>query len=201
MQSSGAALGFTVKSGWAAAVLVSGTPVEPRVDDSRTIDLSDPNVPLSRQPHHDGYATARKPGAELTRLLALIERHGSESVGAAVAAYRDAGHHLRGAALVVGSTIEPENIANEHIRIHALEGRLFRRVVEDELRRRGVDCHIWRERDLYSQASQALKQSEAGLRTALAELRPPGRVKWRAEQKAAALAAWVVLFNSARELR
>ncbi len=55
-----AAIGFTVKSGWASAVLLSGPATAPRVVDSCRIDL-----------------------------------------------------------------IDPEDIANEHIRIHALEGRLF----------------------------------------------------------------------------
>lgn len=44
-----AAVAFTVKSGWAAAVLVAGPPASPRVVDSRTVELSDPALPESRR--------------------------------------------------------------------------------------------------------------------------------------------------------
>ena len=188
-----------MKSGWAAAVLVSGTAAAPRVSDSRIVELGDPNVPETRQPYHAGFGTARKAGRELSRLLDLVQRHGTQSVSATIAAYRD-GHRLSGAALVVGSTIDPDGIANEHIRIHALEGKLFRTVIQDVVTSRGVACRILRQRDLYSFAARALQRSEQGLGNALVELRPAGRVAWRAEQKDAALAAWVVLSTAGGKL-
>ena len=64
-----------------------------------------------------------------------------------------AGHRLAGAGVVVGSTIDPTRIANDHIRIHALEGQLFRSVVEDAAIRNKLRCSIWRERDLYAVAT------------------------------------------------
>jgi hypothetical protein len=188
-----AAVGFTVKSGWAAAVLVSGTGAALRVADSRIVELSDPGIPETRQPYHAGFGTARKIGPELSRLLNMVRRRGSQSVSAAIAAYRDSGYGLAGAALVVGSTIDPDGIANEHIRIHALEGKLFRSVIEDAVTSSGCGCSVVRQRDLYSLAARSLQRSEPDLQKALVELRPPGRAPWRAEQKAAALAAWLVL--------
>ena len=198
MSAAGAAVGFTVKSGWAAAVLVAGTAASPRVADSRIIELSDPNIPETRQPYHAGFGTARKDGRELSRLLDLVRRRGTQSVSAAIAAYRDGGHRLAGAALVVGSTIDPDRIANEHIRIHALEGQLFRSVIEDVVTNSGFACRLWRQRDLYSLAARTLQRSEQDLRHALVELRPAGRTAWRAEHKDAALAAWLVLSTGPR---
>src|SRR5438093_13631380 len=46
------AVGFRVKSGWAAAVVLSGPSSSPSVLHSRGIELSDPAVPDSRQPYH-----------------------------------------------------------------------------------------------------------------------------------------------------
>lgn len=197
MSTTRAAVGFTVKSGWAAAVLVSGTAAAPCVSDSRIIELSDPNVPETRQPYHAGFGTARKAGRELSRLLDLVRRRGTQSVSAAIAAYRD-GHRLAGAALVVGSTIDPDGIANAHIRIHALEGRLFRSVIEDVVTKSGFACRVWRQRDLYALAAQLLKVPEQELRNTLVELRPAGRAPWRAEQKDATLAAWLVISTTGR---
>jgi hypothetical protein len=40
---------------------------------------------------------------------------------------------VKRAAFVVGSQIDPAEIANSHVRAHASEGRLFRSAVEDTL--------------------------------------------------------------------
>lgn len=107
--------------------------------------------------------------------------------------YESAGHRLRGTGLVVGSLVDPATIANDHIRIHAMEGRLFRTIVEDAAARREVACSTWREKDLYGFAARSLKCPEEDLRGAVNALGRGAPGSWRAEQKAAALAAWLVL--------
>lgn len=187
------AVGFTVKSGWAAAVLLTGPATSPQVADSCRIELSDPALPESRQPHHDGFATARRSGPQLTRLLASVKGFGGKSVGAVMRRYEAAGYQPTGAGIVVGSLIDPSSIANEHIRIHAMEGQLFRGVVHDALVRKRLACSVWRERDLYSTAVEALGRSERDLKAEVAELGRATFGSWRAEQKTAAIAAWMVL--------
>lgn len=188
-----AAVGFTVKSGWASAVLVTGSAEFVRLIDSRQVDLSDPALPESRQPYHAGLGTARSGGPELSRLVASVERFGRDSVTDAIDAYQRARHQLLGIGVVVGSMIDPDTIANAHIRIHALEGHLFRRVVEDAAAHRHLPCSIWRERDLYAVATRVLRQRESELRRLLKVCGDPAQGPWRAEQKAAALAGWLVL--------
>ena len=75
-----AATGFTIKSGWASAVLLAGPARTPAILDSRRVELSDPDVPAAKQPYHAGFGTARKPGDERTRLLASVRRFGKRSV-------------------------------------------------------------------------------------------------------------------------
>jgi hypothetical protein len=187
------AVGFTVKSGWAAAVVLSGRAKSPRVVASRLIHLSDPAVKQSRQPYHAGFATARRPGPELSRLVSSVKRFGRKSVSQFIGEYQTAGHQFRGAGVVVGSLIDPNRIANEHIRIHALEGKLFRGVVQDGAARSQLPCAIWRERDLYALAAQRFKLPEQELRARVGMLGRGVSGAWRAEQKAAAVAAWLVL--------
>lgn len=187
------AVGFTVKSGWASAVLLAGSAPSPHVLDSRRIELSDPAIPESRQPYHAGFGTARTGGRDLSRLVASVERFGRQSVAGLIRHYRAGGHQLQGTGIVVGSLIDPERIGNAHIRIHALEGRLFRGVVQDGAARSSLACAIWRERDLYALAAGVLNQPEQELRSALAALGRGVAGSWRAEEKAAALAAWLVL--------
>ena len=47
-----AALGFRVKSGWAAVVLLIGTARSPQLSDIGRIELCDPRHPETRQPYH-----------------------------------------------------------------------------------------------------------------------------------------------------
>jgi hypothetical protein len=192
-----AALGITVKSGWASAILLEEPVRRPRVVDSSRVELSDPEIPDARQPYHDGFATARRPGRERTRLLASVKRFGKQSVSSAIREYRS-GHLLSGVGIVVGSLIDPESIANEHIRIHAREGELFRSVVADAATQSKLARWIWRERDLVHVAAELLGQTEPKLRLAVAALGRTVPGSWRAEQKAAALAAWLVLVQTAR---
>ena len=188
-----AAVGLTVKSGWAAAVLLTGSPSSPRVADSRRIELSDPAIPESRQPYHHGFGTARASGAELSRLVDSVRRFGRKSVTGLFREYSSSGHRLTGVGVVVGSLIDPDSIANEHIRIHAREGQLFRRIIEQAALHSALPCDLCRERDLYQRAVGALRLRDDRLRKAVTELGRPVGGSWRAEQKAAAIAAWIVL--------
>ena len=194
-----AAVGFTVKSGWAAAVLVGGSTKSPRVLDSRRIELSDPAIHDSRQPYHDGFGTARASGPELSRLLASVKQFGKKSVTTVLKEYQAGGFRLSGTGMVVGSTVDPDTLGNSHVRIHALEGRLFRGIIEDVAVRSGLECSIWRERDLYGFAAGVLKRPEPTLRAEIAELGRTTSGPWRAEQKAAVLAAWLVLAHRHQE--
>ena len=187
------AAGFTVKSGWAAVVLLTLAGRTPRVMASRRVELSDPKLPDSRQPYHDGFGTARKEGAVLTRLLTAVQSFGRRSVNEALDDFESTGTTLAGAALVAGSLTDPETISNEHIRIHAREGQLFRRVIEDTVSSRGLAYEVCRERDLWKLASETIRIGEAALRSKIAAIDRTSDGPWRIEQKAATVAAWLLL--------
>lgn len=188
-----AAIGFRVKSGWAAAVLVAGPIDAPQVLETSVVELSDPRAPNSRQPYHAAMGVARKDGPTLQRLLASVDAHAQQSIAALVGGYHAAGHRLAGAGIVVGSDSDPAGIANPHIRAHAAEGRLFRTAVEHALERCGVPYSTFVERRLFAHAAQVFRRPEPELKRAVAQLRRAGGGRWRADEKAAALAAWLLL--------
>jgi len=192
------AIGFTVKSGWACTVLVALVDGAARVLDHGRLELSDPALPESKQPYHDGAGTARKEGPALSRLLGSVRTFAAASLKDRIARFRTPGYPLKGAGIVVGSLIDPRQIANDHIRIHALEGRLFREIVQDAAERAKLPCFLWRERDLLAAARETLGKPEAQLRIMLRDLGKPFPGPWRSEQKAAALAAWLVLTEAPR---
>ena len=188
-----AVVGLRVKSGFAIAVLVAGPVRSPQVLDRRVIDLSDPAVPESRQPHHAEFAMLEEDQVKLARRLKIVERVTNTSVTKLLEDYRSMGCRPRGAALAVGSVIDPASITNPHIRAHALEGRLFRTVLEEALTSGGLRCFVLVERDAYAKASSVLGRAEAELKRAVTSLGHSLTGSWRAEEKLAALAAWMAL--------
>ena len=117
---------------------------------------------------------------KLTRLVTSVERFGRTSVTGLIRGYMD-GHRLRGVGVVVGSLIDPEKLGNSHVRIHALEGQLFRRVIEDGAERSQLKYSIWRERDIYGVAAGSLGRPEATLRSTLTALGRAVDGSWRAD--------------------
>ena len=183
-------LGFRVKSGWAAAVLIAHSHKVPTVIDSRVIELADPDVPHSRQPFHAGLGTEQTDTAKVTRLVRGIERFSRRMIAALLEEYRQH-HQLRGAAVVASSLTDPASIANQHMRAHASEGRLFRTVLVDALEHCDVAVRVVLEREVYQLLGKALRRPPTDAKHKVATLGE--RVaRWRAEQKVAAAAAWLV---------
>ena len=187
------ALGFRVKSGWAAAILISGSVDAPHLCASEVIDLCDPNEPETQQPYHAAMGKLETNETKLKRRIQSVRRATEKSIVDLVTRYSNGGYAICRAALVVGSVIDPDSIANPHIRAHALEGRLFRTVLETALQAQGIRCSIFRERDIYVMAAKSLGQSPAQSKQTLTNLGDSVKSSWRGEQKLAGLAAWLVL--------
>ncbi len=186
-----AALGFRVKSGWATSVLLAGSIRSPELCDSRVIELSDPDDLATRQPYHAAMGQLETNVAKLKRRTESVDRMARKAVAELLQRSTGCGYRSRRAALVVGSQINPDSIANPHIRAHALEGRLFRTTLQTALRSQGVRCSILTERNAYAEAANILGQSPERIKLAIAELGRSIKGPWRADQKMAALAAWV----------
>ena len=191
------AIGLRVKSGYAIAVVLGGPASDPKPVARHIVALSDPDVPETRQPHHDGLGVEMEDRREIARRSTIIERCAKASVAALLktcsAASAERSHETLRAALVVGSVIDPETIGNPHIRAHAYEGRLFRTVLEEALAARGVKCDVIVEKQLATRAAAALKQPDGRITRALSAFGKTLGSPWRADEKAAATAAWIAL--------
>lgn len=184
-----AGLGIRVKSGWASAVLLAADRQGPRLLLRRRLLLADPDVPQSAQPYHRGFGRLQQDAALLRRLTRIVHRASARSLSALMAEARGLGAAPAGLALVVGSTADPARITNEHIRAHAYEGRLFRAALEAAAGRLGLRCSVIRESELPGWVDRCLP---AGAGAAVAGLRAVAGRPWRADEKHAALAAWIV---------
>jgi hypothetical protein len=188
-----AALGLQVKSGWAAAVLLTGTARSPQLCDVRRIELSDPQHPETRQPYHAAMGKLERDARKINQRVDVVRCIAQQSIATLLAGYRQQNFRIRRAALVVGSQIDPDSIANPHIRAHAFEGRLFRFVLEESLRAHRIRTKVVIERHAYAHAVEELKQTNQNVHRKIQNFGREMETPWRAEQKLAAVAAWVAL--------
>ncbi|PYK18886.1 MAG: hypothetical protein DME55_05725 [Verrucomicrobia bacterium] len=188
-----AALGFRVKSGWAAVVLFTGPVGSPVLRDNRMIDLSDPQFPDTRQPHHATFGQLETDAKKINRRTDIVHRVTKQSVTKLLAEHQRKGYAITHASLVVGSQLDPATIANPHVRAHALEGELFRSALEQALNAHKIRTAILLERDAFANAAVELEKSTDDVRRMIEELGRFTDAPWRVDQKLAALGAWLAL--------
>jgi hypothetical protein len=188
-----AALGFRVKSGWAMAVLLAGPSNAPKLVRCQAVLLSDPKIPQSKQPHHAALDLGKEGKAMAEKLCRVVTGAAKQSVQELLERAAADGYSVVGAGLVVGSLVDPATLHNEHIRAHGLEGQLFRTALEDALRERGLASRVLLEKNAYATASPTLRKSAPQAKKIIAGLGESHEGSWRAEEKLAALAAWMAL--------
>src|SRR5262249_65343 len=181
------ALGFRVKSGYAIAVVLDGPVESPSAVARLIVELSDPDDDETRQPYHSGFGEAEEDARKIARRVKAIERAAQQSLP------RVMDGSYRGAALVVGSVIDPATVGNPHIRAHANEGRLFRTVLHDALQARGISCSVFVDKRLAESARKQLQRSDGEIRKTLARFGQALGSPWRSEETAAPPAAWMAL--------
>lgn len=189
-----ASLGFRVKSGWAMSVLLAGPSTAPKLIQCRAVLLSDPEIPQSKQPYHAALELPEKEAKAVARKLTkVVAEAARKSVRELMKQANELKYEVCGAGLVVGSLVDPATLHNEHIRAHGLEGQLFRTVLEDALRDHRIPSKVLLEKSAYVAASSSVGKSPAAVKGMIAGLGESHEGSWRAEEKLAALGAWVAL--------
>jgi hypothetical protein len=192
-----AALGFRVKSGWAAAVLLTGPARSPQLCDLRRIGLSDPRHPETRQPYHATTGKLETDTTKINRRICVVRSIAQQSVATLIAGYRGGRLRHQSCSACSGSQVNPDSIANAHIRAHAFEGQLFCSVLSEALHAHRIRTEVLIERNAYAQAVVKLKESNENVRRVIQNFGQAMQGSWRAEQKLAALAAWLALSGKA----
>jgi len=194
LQAERVALGFRVKTGRAIAVALAGPLKAPRVLARRELVLHDASAPESCQPYHAGLELPLAQAEPIVQRLVEIARAACDSaVRALLAELAAADTRPRAGALVVASLTDPATIRNAHMHAHAAEGRLFHEALVAALERCDLPCSVHAEKDLFRDAARTLRTTEGALeRTVLAIGKAFGN-PWRADEKAAALVAWIAL--------
>lgn len=181
------AIGLRIKSGFAIAAIVSKDAGGFAIEVVRKVALSSDDLPQSRFPYHPTIELPEKQGAALSdKAVKEVRRTAAKEMRKLLEEHSGVAR----AAVVVGSVIDPDSLGNPHVRVHALEGKLFREVVAEALDQQGIACGVLTERDAYRKVAADASASEERLRSDIAAL-GHGRIKpWRSEEKLATLAAW-----------
>ena len=189
------ALGFKAHSGWAALVVIGGTPRAAEVVERRRVDLVE--AEWAKAPYHAAEGMeARKAEGLVKRATEMAQRVAFQEMKAAIERARGAGHAVAGCGVLVPNPMPEwtvEQIRAVHFRMHKAEGVLF----PDALVRAAAACGCTPvavpEKQLAEYLEKALRTPIGELNTRVGELGKRVGAPWGKDQKCAALAAMAAL--------
>ena len=196
-----AAVGFRVHSGWSALVAVSIEKDGPIVLSRERVHLVGTFIYKFRQPYH----TAERMPLEKARVFvgeSLVEAK-RLACGALRSTQKELGNRgyslARGALLLASGRALPglEDLLKSHALIHTADGEHFREALRHACADCGVEIASFRERELLERGVKALRAKRERLLRRLTELGSGLGSPWTQDEKYAALAAWLVLVETA----
>src|SRR5215510_1265240 len=187
-------IGLRARTGRAIAVVLAGTSPGRYVVEKLELKLVDPRIPATSQPYHEvmelAWADSQKAVRVYTRAIEVVAR---KAVTKLIKELQSAGMSVIGAGVVGSKDRDLARIGNYHIRAHAAEGILFRRVLELAAGTHQLRTRTFSDRELETTASSELGTRPAALKLALNDLGRALDPPWRTDEKQAALAAWLML--------
>ncbi|HYK35033.1 hypothetical protein [Alloacidobacterium sp.] len=192
-----AAIGVRVHSGWSVLVAVSDHAGSPEIIERKHITIIDPTAAGTKQPYHFAEKlTIPKAEKHISDCAAASERFAVAAIDGTLKELGARGYRIASCALLLASgralPALPKILAS-HALIHTAEGEFFRAAVCSAFERLGIRVHGFRERDLNEQAASVWGDTAPQV---LQQLSRFGRVigpPWTADEKNAALAAWMAL--------
>jgi hypothetical protein len=188
------ALGVSVHTGRASCVAAGGTIERPHVAARVDIEL------LGEGERFVFHRAAQAPASEVE---ALVARARSEATANARRAFgrwledlRAAGHEVTRCAVVAKKAAMPSSIqaiVAAHPRIHTAEGCFYRDVLCTSAAESGLRVEVIAPGDLESVAADVLGLATARQASLLSQAGRAVGPPWTRDQKAGALAAWVLL--------
>lgn len=192
-----AALGFAPHSGWAAVIAVGGSAARPEILLRSRIELTERRDPASRQPYHAVEGLAVEQAARrLEAYAATAEALAHAAIRGCLDELAGRGHGVKAAGILDSSGRKGSSLAAilaSHALIHTADGEHFRQALAAGSARCGVAVASVPLRELEQEAARALGRPAGRLAAAVKELGRPLGPPWGADQKSAALLAWLLL--------
>ncbi len=189
-------LGLRAKTARAIAVVLGGTIDAPLVLAKLEITLADPKIPATTQPYHEVmYLPWEESQRAVNKSAAAIEAIARKALARLIKELQAEGMRVCGAGIVGAKDRDQARIGNYHIRAHAAEGVLFRRVLDQAADANGLKRRTFSDRELDQTAANELGAASAGVKRMVNDLGRTLAPPWRADEKQAATAAWLVLHH------
>jgi hypothetical protein len=188
------AIGLRAKTARAIAVVLGGSIDSPIVIAKTEIRLADPKMPGTAQPYHE---VMDLPWEESQRAalkyIRAIENVATKELARLIDEQRSGGMKIAGVGIVGAQDRDLARIGNNHIRAHAAEGVLFRRVLDLAAEANGLKRRTFPDRDFDALAATELGAKSVEVKQKILHLGRSVPAPWRADEKQAAMAAWLVL--------
>ncbi|HYR88823.1 MAG TPA: hypothetical protein VE422_32400 [Terriglobia bacterium] len=189
-----ASIGFRTKTARAIAVALASGNSGPAYLARWEVALHDPHYPATSQPHHEVMEMPWADAQSAVRPLAQqIEIIAVEVLAGLVKELQSKGCRVTGIGVVGSPDRKLESIGNPHIRAHAAEGILFRRVLEVAAAEHKLQWRSFSDRTFNELALTELRGKPRDVETTLASIGHNAGRPWRADERAAATAAWLML--------
>lgn len=187
-------IGLRAKTARAIAVVLGGTIEAPLVLAKLEITLADPKIPATAQPYHEVMDLPWEESQTAVRKsAAAIEAIARKALARLIKEMQAKGMRVCGAGIVGAKDRDLARIGNYHIRAHAAEGVWFRRVLDLAADANGLRRRTFSDREFDELAMTELGAQHAVVKGKLNDLGRSLAPPWRADEKQAATAAWLVL--------
>src|SRR5690349_10897031 len=190
------AIGLRAKTGRAIAVVIGGPPDAPTVLAKTEIKLIDPKIPETAQPYH---VVMELPWEEsqraVQRFARVIERVAKKALADLVKQQTASGMRVSGIGIVGAPDRDLARIGNFHIRAHAAEGVLFRKVLNLAADANGLKWRLIADKHFERLTKEELGAKTSRIKRTISELGREVPAPWRTDEKQAALAAWLMLHH------
>jgi hypothetical protein len=196
------AIGLRAKTGRAIAVVLGGTIDSPVVLAKTEIKLADPKIPATAQPYHEVMDLAWTDSLrEVRKYARAIERVAKTALAKMIKEQQANGMRICGVGIVGAPDRDLARIGNPHIRAHAAEGILFRRVLDLSAEANGLTWRSFSDRQFDQITRAELGSLAISVKQKIDRLGRGLPPPWRSDEKQAATAAWLVLHRRRELLR
>jgi hypothetical protein len=164
--------------------------------------MTDPRVPDSKQPYHAVETLGIDEAARrLDGYGGMAESKACAGIQALAEELSEHGYRVTSAGILESSGRKGSSLASilaSHALIHTADGDHFRNALAAAAERNGLAVSRVRARDLEAEASACLGRTPTRLRDTIKELGRQTGPPWGADQKMAALLAWLLLGRAMR---
>jgi hypothetical protein len=194
-----AAIGFSPHSGWAAMIVLNSSAAGLRVLGRARVELMDAHDPESKQPYHAvEFLCVEEATGRLDGYMAVARNLAQSAIQAQAQDLKQRGFQLKSIGIVDSASRKQSALSSilaSHALIHAADGDHFRNALSAAAELLGIRVCRVQARALQDRAMNCLRLPKTRVLDTVNELGRQVGPPWGADQKQAALLAWILLKN------